>query len=157
MFYSPFFLMIRRPPRSTLFPYTTLFRSKHFDSGKMWNRPLDRHQPLAEILVNCGFHISRWKLTLRRRCKVGFRGHFYQVRQRVGFHLLHDSSAMGLYRDLTDTKFASDLLIQQPYNYEPHHLLLALCERLVSVLDRSYLRVFAESDAAALKRLVDRA
>src|SRR3712207_7123380 len=27
MFYSFFFLMIRRPPRSTLFPYTTLFRS----------------------------------------------------------------------------------------------------------------------------------
>src|SRR2546430_12539419 len=25
--YSVFFLMIRRPPRSTLFPYTTLFRS----------------------------------------------------------------------------------------------------------------------------------
>src|SRR3712207_8940664 len=26
-FLSVFFLMIRRPPRSTLFPYTTLFRS----------------------------------------------------------------------------------------------------------------------------------
>src|SRR5258705_842177 len=26
-----FFLMIRRPPRSTLFPYTTLFRSVAFD------------------------------------------------------------------------------------------------------------------------------
>src|SRR6266498_3868093 len=26
-FFSFFFLMIRRPPRSTLFPYTTLFRS----------------------------------------------------------------------------------------------------------------------------------
>src|SRR3712207_7100965 len=25
--YAVFFLMIRRPPRSTLFPYTTLFRS----------------------------------------------------------------------------------------------------------------------------------
>src|SRR3712207_7121364 len=25
-----FFLMIRRPPRSTLFPYTTLFRSDYF-------------------------------------------------------------------------------------------------------------------------------
>src|SRR6201993_5491878 len=25
-----FFLMIRRPPRSTLFPYTTLFRSPRF-------------------------------------------------------------------------------------------------------------------------------
>src|SRR3712207_7266407 len=27
-FFSFFFLMIRRPPRSTLFPYTTLFRSR---------------------------------------------------------------------------------------------------------------------------------
>src|SRR5947208_4700680 len=27
MFFSFFFLMIPRPPRSTLFPYTTLFRS----------------------------------------------------------------------------------------------------------------------------------
>src|SRR3712207_9088768 len=25
--------MIRRPPRSTLFPYTTLFRSDHFGAG----------------------------------------------------------------------------------------------------------------------------
>src|SRR5437773_3786716 len=29
MLNSFFFLMIRRPPRSTLFPYTTLFRSRH--------------------------------------------------------------------------------------------------------------------------------
>src|SRR5260221_4995912 len=28
-----FFLMIRRPPRSTLFPYTTLFRSLHRHRG----------------------------------------------------------------------------------------------------------------------------
>src|SRR5258708_29146665 len=28
-----FFLMIRRPPRSTLFPYTTLFRSEHLLEG----------------------------------------------------------------------------------------------------------------------------
>src|SRR6266478_9239705 len=28
MFWLFFFLMIRRPPRSTLFPYTTLFRSR---------------------------------------------------------------------------------------------------------------------------------
>src|SRR2546425_6846207 len=37
---SFFFLMIRRPPRSTLFPYTTLFRS-----GFVGNRTL----PIAEI------------------------------------------------------------------------------------------------------------
>src|SRR5256885_6926857 len=29
-----FFLMIRRPPRSTLFPYTTLFRSMRGDQSK---------------------------------------------------------------------------------------------------------------------------
>src|SRR2546423_8698777 len=34
--YSFFFLMIRRPPRSTLFPYTTLFRS---DFGMDKRRP----------------------------------------------------------------------------------------------------------------------
>src|SRR2546427_12517150 len=31
--FSFFFLMIRRPPRSTLFPYTTLFRSQPFGSA----------------------------------------------------------------------------------------------------------------------------
>src|SRR5690348_18109999 len=30
-----FFLMIRRPPRSTLFPYTTLFRSVSIRGGKI--------------------------------------------------------------------------------------------------------------------------
>src|SRR3989441_12157994 len=30
---SFFFLMIRRPPRSTLFPYTTLFRSPRAGAG----------------------------------------------------------------------------------------------------------------------------
>src|SRR5689334_25269852 len=29
-----FFLMLRRPPRSTLFPYTTLFRSRGFLAGR---------------------------------------------------------------------------------------------------------------------------
>src|SRR5438309_6201278 len=33
-----FFLMIRRPPRSTLFPYTTLFRSVVSDWRKVWRQ-----------------------------------------------------------------------------------------------------------------------
>src|SRR5467141_4468507 len=32
-----FFLMIRRPPRSTLFPYTTLFRSRRRSPGNCRN------------------------------------------------------------------------------------------------------------------------
>src|SRR3712207_9132312 len=33
LYYLFFFLMIRRPPRSTLFPYTTLFRSDVVHAG----------------------------------------------------------------------------------------------------------------------------
>src|SRR2546430_13158186 len=41
---SFFFLMIRRPPRSTLFPYTTLFRS----AGRRADHP--RHRVLFHVL-----------------------------------------------------------------------------------------------------------
>src|SRR2546429_4357439 len=42
-----FFLMIRRPPRSTLFPYTTLFRSREPGSLRAWTpgRGLGRSAP----------------------------------------------------------------------------------------------------------------
>src|SRR5215475_15566886 len=43
-----FFLMIRRPPRSTLFPYTTLFRSHHRQGGDHRAEPrLRRRHGLA--------------------------------------------------------------------------------------------------------------
>src|SRR2546430_5475537 len=42
---SFFFLMIRRPPRSTLFPYTTLFRSRDLLPGEARIQLL---QPAAE-------------------------------------------------------------------------------------------------------------
>src|SRR3712207_8963759 len=37
---SCFFLMIRRPPRSTLFPYTTLFRSTNCNEGSRSGDPV---------------------------------------------------------------------------------------------------------------------
>src|SRR3712207_6877485 len=53
-----FFLMIRRPPTSTLFPYTTLFRSEadgpieiHDEQGRLLARcppPLDEEAIVAE-------------------------------------------------------------------------------------------------------------
>src|SRR3712207_7617069 len=69
--------MIRRPPRSTLFPYTTLFRSlgqrvgalvldrvlrRRDDErvGEPARRPLDRHRPLLHRLEQA-------RLRLRRR------------------------------------------------------------------------------------------
>src|SRR2546430_8762926 len=38
---SFFFLMIRRPPRSTLFPYTTLFRSVGMHATHPWVQRID--------------------------------------------------------------------------------------------------------------------
>src|SRR2546426_4799877 len=61
-----FFLMIRRPPRSTLFPYTTLFRSRPFDDvgrgaragavGVVRRRPAVRLAPGRQVEVedHCG-------------------------------------------------------------------------------------------------------
>src|SRR3712207_8920837 len=42
MMLSFFFLMIRRPPRSTLFPYTTLFRSELAGRHRAAEEPRDQ-------------------------------------------------------------------------------------------------------------------
>src|SRR2546422_6920671 len=49
-----FFLMIRRPPRSTLFPYTTLFRSVHGPSGADALRLCPLSQDQAHAVVRAG-------------------------------------------------------------------------------------------------------
>src|SRR2546430_2779564 len=44
--------MIRRPPRSTLFPYTTLFRSKHCKlsiEGGINRMPMERNAGVAAL------------------------------------------------------------------------------------------------------------
>src|SRR2546430_16820173 len=66
-----FFLMIRRPPRSTLFPYTTLFRSLRRARKPSWilsaNRSQPRraslHQLFDERAAHVGGHIGDRKST----------------------------------------------------------------------------------------------
>src|SRR5439155_21790877 len=48
-----FFLILRRPPRSTLFPYTTLFRS----NPRPWWRKLGHGSLLLVATVYCVFPI----------------------------------------------------------------------------------------------------
>src|SRR3712207_8104098 len=43
-----FFLMIRRPPRSTLFPYTTLFRSQPYEAGNTVEVRVDAGEPAPD-------------------------------------------------------------------------------------------------------------
>src|SRR2546426_8547782 len=42
--------MIRRPPRSTLFPYTTLFRSRRWHSAHAAEQLRERHHPAQHQL-----------------------------------------------------------------------------------------------------------
>src|SRR3712207_7195433 len=66
-----FFLMIRRPPRSTLFPYTTLFRSASCRNPVL---PADRYLPEASLL-SPGRDANRMLCTVRwRGCDSRYRG-----------------------------------------------------------------------------------
>src|SRR3712207_7867650 len=71
-----FFLMIRRPPRSTLFPYTTLFRSAasrelHRAQDRLQRRRVGQEeeeaaQPLLEVLeVELALHAAQDRKSTR--------------------------------------------------------------------------------------------
>src|SRR3712207_6962456 len=55
-----FFLMIRRPPRSTLFPYTTLFRSDLIDA----ETEAQRRQALRQLEGALGGLMEDWRARL---------------------------------------------------------------------------------------------
>ena len=85
-----FFLMIRRPPRSTLFPYTTLFRSEEMDKF------LEKHNLLRlnqEEIENINRPITSTEIetvikdlpTNKSPGPYGFTGEFYQTfREEIG-------------------------------------------------------------------------
>src|SRR2546422_6310012 len=60
--YFFFFLMIRRPPRSTLFPYTTLFRSTQFHahfSIRFFEGQKMVERDLRQLVTSHGFSVDR--------------------------------------------------------------------------------------------------
>src|ERR1043166_4530753 len=50
-----FFLMIRRPPRSTLFPYTTLFRSYHGDVTARYALAMSLNNATVKLAEEVGY------------------------------------------------------------------------------------------------------
>src|SRR3712207_7187787 len=71
-----FFLMIRRPPRSTLFPYTTLFRSH--GAGDLGGNPVLRGQQRSQP-------VKQRRAEQRREVLGG-------ERVQTGQQLVHDTS-----------------------------------------------------------------
>src|SRR5258705_9841141 len=97
-----FFLMIRRPPRSTLFPYTTLFRSAHPRA----RAPARKRAPVARLRGDAkaaalgrrrgggtfsskrsGEHTSElqslrqlvWRLLLLKKKRINFKGKAFDL------------------------------------------------------------------------------
>src|ERR1041385_9298306 len=65
--FSFFFLMIRRPPRSTLFPYTTLFQSVSTCSAALLPRAICRP---AMSLMRSEEHTSELQSRLHLVCRL---------------------------------------------------------------------------------------
>src|SRR2546430_6790146 len=94
--------MIRRPPRSTLFPYTTLFRSppaRHHDLIGI-ELPLD-FQELADGLQQPGnvdrlhqIAVMKW---LRERRAVGFQGARREDRKSTRLNSSHSQISYAVF------------------------------------------------------------
>src|SRR5256714_15389583 len=73
-----FFLMIRRPPRSTLFPYTTLFRSlaglAAGQAEREWTSSLARSERLALRLTATPARAEVWRFVVSPQWRVDFIG-----------------------------------------------------------------------------------
>src|SRR5437016_9474053 len=68
---SFFFLMIRRPPRSTLFPYTTLFRSQQGWRRCVWARLQEHPSPQRQrVLLRSEEHTSELQSLTNLVCRL---------------------------------------------------------------------------------------
>src|SRR2546422_7231265 len=64
-----FFLMIRRPPRSTLFPYTTLFRSMKYSSNA-YSLPVSSIDVSPLFALRSEEHTSELQSRLHLVCRL---------------------------------------------------------------------------------------
>src|SRR5436189_2211020 len=72
LFIAFFFLMIRRTPRSTLFPYTTLFRSIRWRGSRKRSKtfPSDPHAEIAEGAGRSEEHTSELQSPMYLVCRL---------------------------------------------------------------------------------------
>src|SRR5256885_4121941 len=84
--YFFFFLMIRRPPRSTLFPYTTLFRSYRcvpFGTGFSWISARRLHADRKSTRLNSSHLVISYAVFCLKKKKKQTRVIEYSTRQRT--------------------------------------------------------------------------
>src|SRR2546422_4837424 len=97
--------MIRRPPRSTLFPYTTLFRSEAFELRRLRLRgddPPNRRLPV------------RWRLRLKELPSLPVRTEFPQDRKSTRLNSSHGYISYAVFC-LKKKKNKPNLILQRSY------------------------------------------
>src|SRR3712207_8425849 len=89
--------MIRRPPRSTLFPYTTLFRSHYLGKETVQNLMALRFaNTLFEPVWN-GHHVDSVQITMAEDVGIGGRARIYRDTSAARGRLVHHPlQAIGL-------------------------------------------------------------
>src|SRR2546429_9757739 len=87
--------MIRRPPRSTLFPYTTLFRSvnPNYRLGyvQIWNLDIQREFP-GGVVMNAGYNGAKGTRLDTERALVVSGGQPFIYESSEGNSILHAGS-----------------------------------------------------------------
>src|SRR2546429_3796623 len=110
-----FFLMIRRPPRSTLFPYTTLFRSQPGHAPAYLRTVLhdERKQP---------WHGPR-SFDGVRHCQAKRRAHYGHERGRGRNHLQSEIGRAHVWTPVTATsRIASSAWKKKNKNFIEQHI-----------------------------------
>src|SRR3712207_8597064 len=77
--------MIRRPPRSTLFPYTTLFRSRPFrtqEPGRLLTDRLEHGLQVERAATDSLQHLGRRRLLLPRLVPLRSEEHTSELQSR---------------------------------------------------------------------------
>src|SRR3712207_6730232 len=110
LYYSFFFLMIRRPPRSTLFPYTTLFRSHH---TKPDSTPYPEEQCPVYAALKTGTAHSRDDEVFWRKDGTSFPVEYLST------PILQDGEVVGAvvtFKDITERKALEEQLHHQAFH-----------------------------------------
>src|SRR3712207_9383963 len=76
--------MIRRPPRSTLFPYTTLFRSEKIGQEFAWNQCATGGHPGGRARLCIRFDVEERSRDSLRRARVPRRDRIERINENGG-------------------------------------------------------------------------
>src|SRR3989449_7662700 len=79
--------MIRRPPRSTLFPYTTLFRSdaacKYVKERKQFGHPIGEYQAVQFQLAQAATELEAARLMVYNSARLRSEEHTSELQSRL--------------------------------------------------------------------------